>query len=822
MISIFMASSGGHINVENTSGEEHAIVVELDGIDRRRLILNHGGGGRGEGCGGGGGLGTQLNYVNKLSSREMDSLTALCDTFLPSVDPLDAGCSAADESAARFFQTSASMAGTPEHLAGLISERLRHHVGLIRLTLWLLSTRIGTLMVGGIGSVTPQFPYLHSFSELSLERRQQIMLSCSLSCIFLSRMFFMGFKILILFAFFTQLNEKNSNLSWNAIGYCGPDPDFVAKKRRAGIPNQHSCLISETQENGQTEENEYHRHEEELFGPLCKGIVRIEQPRELIAESLRNRGFRVSMYHTKKRRLTISDPALIIQCDAVVIGSGNGGGVVAGVLAKAGYKVLVLEKGKYCARTNLSLLEGPTLDQMYEAAGLLSTQDLGVLILAGSTVGGGSTVNWSASIRTPEHVIRDWSQTYGLELFDSKLYKEAMNIVCERMGVQHDVEEEGLNNAVLREGCLELGYPVQTIPRNSSSDHYCGWCGLGCSDGRKKGTAETWLKDLVNSGNGSILPNCEATKVLHHRKKGRSRDSATGVAFEFRCRGAKELCIVESKVTIVACGALNTPALLRKSGLKNGSIGQNLHLHPATMAWGYFPETNSPLKDQKKSYEGGIMTAMSTVVANFDICDYGVIIQTPSLHPGLFSAVMPWKSGLDMKMRMSRFARTAHLLAIARDRGSGKISSNPQKISYRIDATDEANLKKAVEKMLRILAAAGAEEIGTHHAKGESINVKRVSFHEFERFVKRESGRALSGLSAPLATAHQMGSCRMGIDPTTSAVNQMGETWEVEGLFVADSSVFPTALGVNPMVTVQATAYCTAQSVLQVLKRKRS
>ena len=84
-----------------------------------------------------------------------------------------------------------------------------------------------------------------------------------------------------------------------------------------------------------------------------------------------------------------------------MIGSGSGGGIVAGVLAKAGYKVLVLEKGNYFARKNLSLLEGPTMDQMYLSNGLLATDDMGVLVLAGSTVGGGSTINWSASIKTP-------------------------------------------------------------------------------------------------------------------------------------------------------------------------------------------------------------------------------------------------------------------------------------------------------------------------------------------------------------------------------------------------------------------------------------
>ncbi|KAI4343321.1 hypothetical protein MLD38_027843 [Melastoma candidum] len=232
----------------------------------------------------------------------------------------------------------------------------------------------------------------------------------------------------------------------------------------------------------------------------------------------------------------------------------------------------------------------------------------------------------------------------------------------------------------------------------------------------------------------------------------------------------KEMCIVESKVTVVACGALSTPELLLRSGLKNPNIGRNLHLHPVAMAWGHFPNSNSPEtwpESEKKSYEGGIMTAMSTVVGNFETSGYGAVLQTPALHPGMFSVLMP-------------------RVEVAEDTGSRR-----------------------------------AHEIGTHHSNGKMVNVKVVSSHAFERFVKEESSKPLRDLSTPICSAHQMGSCRMGTGPKRSAVSPVGETWEVEGLYVADASVFPTALGVNPMVTCQAIAYCTAQSVVEVLGRKK-
>ncbi|KAK9072034.1 hypothetical protein SSX86_008466 [Deinandra increscens subsp. villosa] len=722
-----------------------------------------------------------------LSSRETESLVALCDTFLPSINIHKDHI--LDDSLAQLYHTSASMNGTPDQVGMMMLLKTEHPKQLLlRFTLLLLSTWFGTLILCGKPCLSNQFPYVQKFSRVSPKKREEILVSWSLSYFFLLRMLFRTLKFVVPLAYFTQVKEKNENPSWKAIDYCGRDPDFTRQQ------SFNTDIV---------------------LGPLCKGIINLNKPHKVITEAL------------QRSRLSISisphptnNPSMVIKCDAVVIGSGSGGGVVAGVLAKSGYKVLVLEKGNYCARTNLSLLEGPSMEEMYLGKGLLATSNMEAVILAGSTVGGGSAINWSASIKTPVHVRKEWSECYGLELFESELYEQAMNVVCERMGVQSDVTDEGFNNMVLRKGCEELGYPVENIPRNSPPDHYCGWCCLGCKDGRKKGTMETWLVDVIESGNGAILPGCEAVEVVHDRVKGRDRNRVKGVVFEFRHKdGTKGVCLVESKVTIVACGAMCTPQLLKRSGLKNPNIGTNLHIHPVAMAWGHFPSERWP-EVEKKSYKGGIMTAMSTVVADFKDSGYGAVIQTPGLHPGMFSALMPWVSGFDFKTRMSKFSRTAHVFALARDKGSGEIHPKTS-ITYKMDITDEENLKRGLERSLRILAAAGAAEIGTHNNKGRTLNVKSASYHEFECFVRDESSRGLRDLTTPICSAHQMGSCRMGVEATGSGVNPRGETWEVEGLYVADTSVFPTALGVNPMVTVQAIAYCTAQSVLEALRRKK-
>ncbi|KAK1262590.1 Long-chain-alcohol oxidase FAO4A [Acorus gramineus] len=726
--------------------------------------------------------GGRAPYRNMLSEREMKSLTAVCDTLLPSLDVSQLK----DESLKTFYRTSASMLGVPEHVGGMLSSRIHHpQKGLLRWGLWLLSTWYGTLFLSGTKSMSRQFPYFRSFPSVPSHVREEILLSWSLSSFFLFNMLFKCLKYIALRSFFTLVNEKSENPSWKALGYCGPDPNFV---------NQ----------------------EEDLLSPLSESIVDWGNPTEVIFETLQKKGFQVTTTSPS------STPSATIHCDAVVVGSGSGGGVIAGVLAKAGYKVVVLEKGEYYPKNRLSLLEGPTLDNMYDGSGFMATDDVGVVVLAGSTLGGGSTINWSASLRTPNHVVDEWRYVHGLhDPFGGKAYDRALDAVCDRMGVQSNVDEEGLNNAVLRSGCIKLGYPVMHVPCNAPRDHYCGWCHLGCKDGRKKGTAETWLADMAESGNGVIFPKCEALRVVHEKAEGRIKGrKARGVVFKHENHATF---LVESKVTVVACGALRTPGLLKRSGLKNKNIGRNLRLHPVVMAWGYFPPTTTTeeVKGMKKNcYEGGIITSMSTVVSNFETTGYGAVIQTPSLHPGLFSVMMPWMSGADFKDRMTRFSRTVHVFALARDGGEGgAVDLARGTMTYELDEREEVSLQRGLEKMLRILVAAGAEEIGTHHFTGERLmNVKKASEDELERFVKEVSGKKLRNWSAQICSAHQMGSCRMGVEVGRSAVDQRGETWEVEGLFVGDASVLPTALGVNPMVTVQAIAYCTAQSVLDVLR----
>uniref|UniRef100_A0A2N9FC73 Long-chain-alcohol oxidase n=1 Tax=Fagus sylvatica TaxID=28930 RepID=A0A2N9FC73_FAGSY len=490
--------------------------------------------------------------------------------------------------------------------------------------------------------------------------------------------------------------------------------------------------------------------------PLQKGVIEtMYEEDSTLVQSLTQKGLEV----TEDTEHNVYK----IKCDVIVVGSGCGGGVAAAVLASSGQKVVVLEKGNYFVPEDYSSLEGPSLSELYEAGGILSTNDGKNLIFAGSTVGGGSAVNWSACIKTPDSVLREWSADHKIPLYASPDYQFAMNAVCKRIGVTDKCTEENFQNQVLRKGCENLGLKVETVSRNSSENHYCGSCCYGCRTGEKKGTDSTWLVDAVNCG-AVILTGCKAERlILENEKNGRMRKKCLGV--------------------------IATP-------LKHISNFRG------------------------KMYEGGIITSIHKVVS--EDSNVRAIVETPALGPASFSALVPWVSGLDMKERMSKYARTAILFTLVRDQGSGVVKGEG-KITYRLSKTDKENIQAGMRQALRILVASGAVEVGTFRNDGQRIKCKGIKEKELEEFLDTVTAVGGPGSSGEhwtiYSSAHQMGTCRMGATEEEGAVNENGESWEAKGLFVCDASLLPTAIGINPMITIEATAYCISKRIVESLKR---
>ncbi|KAJ0235720.1 Long-chain-alcohol oxidase FAO3 [Hirschfeldia incana] len=721
----------------------------------------------------------------EVTAAEMESLASFCEAVLPPVPHPEELLGEDDhhrnkEALRSFYSTCGSQTPVARQTIDLIIKRGTIEAYFAtRLVLFLLSTRLGTLLICGTECLASSWPFVEKFSELSLAKRERVLQKQFRNWFFTPiRAAFVYIKVAFLFCFFSRVSPNGENPAWEAIGY------------RVNL-----------------DENKPSEPQKER--PLEKGIVEtMKETEQTLLESLAQKGLEAD--HDAEH------DAIRIKCDAVVVGSGSGGGVAAFVLAKAGLKVIVMEKGNYYTESDYPPFEGHGMDKLYENGGILPSIDGDLMILAGATVGGGSAVNWSACIKTPKSVLQEWSEDHKIPLFGTKEYVSAMELVWKRMGVTETCAMEGFQNQVLRKGCENLGINVQNVARNSSEKHYCGSCGYGCRQGEKKGSDRIWLVDAVSHG-AVVLTGCKAERFILEKNRGggKKKMKCLGVMAKSLNGNIAKKIKIEAKVTVSAAGSLLTPPLMISSGLRNRNIGKNLHLHPVLMAWGYFPDKESS-SFKGKSYEGGIITSMSKVLS--EDSEVRAIIETPALGPGSFSVLCPWTSGVDMKKRMSRYSRTANLITIVRDRGSGEVKTEGR-ISYVVDKTDKENLRAGLRQSLRILIAAGAEEVGTHRSDGQKLMCKGVDDKSIEEFLDSvsavEGPKAMTEKWGVYSSAHQMGSCRIGEDEKEGALDLNGESWEAEKLFVCDGSVLPTAVGVNPMITIMSTAYCISTRIVK-------
>jgi choline dehydrogenase-like flavoprotein len=504
-------------------------------------------------------------------------------------------------------------------------------------------------------------------------------------------------------------------------------------------------------------------------------------------------------------RLPVTAPgeAQALDCDVVVVGSGAGGSLMAAELARSGHDVIVLEKGGAWAEADFDGDEYTGYQRLFENQGVLATRDLGVVVLAGATLGGGSVVNWTASFRPPQQVLEEWEREHQCEGVAGPEFQAALDAVCARLGVTEAESEPNAESLVMLRGCQALGYHCAPMPRSvrgCGSPAACGWCGYGCARGAKQSALQTYLPDAVAAG-ARLVVNAEARRVLV------AQGRAVGV--EARV-GGRDLAI-RARAVVAAAGAIHTPALLRRSGLTNPNIGRHLRLHPTTAVYGEYPE---PIE----TWRGVMIARYSAQFADLDGRGYGARLENPPAHPGLLALGLPWRSGRQHKQTMARAAHYAAFIILTRDRDGGRVSVDRDGrpvLHYRLSQYDGAHLMRGLCEAFRVQAAAGAGEIGALHGVPEPFRAGE----DLEAYLDGLQRRGSRPNTLMLFSAHQMGTCRMGGRRAQSAVDPYGQSWEVPDLFVADASIFPTSSGVNPMITVMGVAHRVAQAVKSKLAR---
>ena len=502
-----------------------------------------------------------------------------------------------------------------------------------------------------------------------------------------------------------------------------------------------------------------------------------------------------------------------LNADAVIVGSGAGGAVIAAELAAAGKEVVILEQGGYYNESDFSGREAEMTPKLFLRRGLLATHDLGMVVLAGACVGGGTVVNWSTSLRTEPHVLDEWEREHGLSGAASAEYRRGFDVVEARLGVNTDDSAPNRNNAALQRGCQALGYSWSYTPRNASECRQrCGACGFGCPYGRKQSALLTFLQDASDHG-ARLVPGCTVARVLL------SGGRATGVAGWVRdsMTGRRHAVIVRAPIVVVAAGAVESPALLLRSGLDNPNIGRHLRLHPVAALAGFYEDPIEP-------WTGSLQTIYSGhFAARHD--GYGVRIELAPAHPGLLGLATPWAGGRAHKYEMTRALHEAIFIVLARDTGAGRVTLDRQGdpvLRYWPNATDRGRLVAGMQAVARIVVAGGAVGIGTLHTpplqlESEGRRPGAVSERRMRGYLDEIARRGIRRNVMPLFSAHQMGTCRLGGDPRRAVADPHGEVYDVRGLFIGDASGFPSASGVNPMISIMALAYRTAGYILSTV-----
>ena len=272
---------------------------------------------------------------------------------------------------------------------------------------------------------------------------------------------------------------------------------------------------------------------------------------------------------------------------AIVIGSGAGGAVAAARLAEAGHEVLVVEAGALLQGDQLAEQEYEMFTRLYAERGQRATDDAALSMLQGTSVGGGTTVNWMIMLRTPDWVLDEWAAYHGTEgMRPADLAPVFTRLEAELHARTVPDDAHSPNNRIILDGARMLGWSAFAGRINAKGCVRTGFCGYGCRYGAKQGGLQTYLPRAVAAG-ARILPHATALRIdvverggSFPRKRVTLRHAPPGEA-------PREL-VAEAPIVVVAAGAVETPALLQRSRLGGGGTGRFLRVHPTSAVFGRY------------------------------------------------------------------------------------------------------------------------------------------------------------------------------------------------------------------------------------------
>jgi choline dehydrogenase-like flavoprotein len=476
------------------------------------------------------------------------------------------------------------------------------------------------------------------------------------------------------------------------------------------------------------------------------------------------------------RREALVPPDGAERCDVVVVGSGAGGAAAARALAERGLDVVVVEEGAYHDARDYDTDPLAALPMLYRDGGLTFAEGRPTIpVPVGRCVGGTTVINSGTCFRTPDAVLARWRDEFGIA-WATELEAEFEAVERDLRVAPVDPATAGRNAAVCREGAEALGVSHGPILRNAGDVVCCGSCPTGCRIDAKQATHVAELPRAVAAG-ARVRAGARVTRVLTEGER------AAGV----RCRvdGRDEPYEVRARAVVLAAGAFGTPRLLLRQGIarRSGAIGRHLRIHPACWVGARFAE---PVRGWD-----GVM--QSWYVDEWQ--DRGLFLEA-TFTPLPFAAHWLPGVGEELKAEIERFENLAVIGVHLSERCEGRVQASGR-VTYRLGEDDARALVYGIARAADLFFAAGALEV-------------YPQLHGVTRLAPGGQAALDDGRFRPrdlrLEAFHPLGTARMGADPSAAAVAPTGETYALPGLWVADASLMPTSLKVNPMVTVMACA----------------
>jgi choline dehydrogenase-like flavoprotein len=488
-------------------------------------------------------------------------------------------------------------------------------------------------------------------------------------------------------------------------------------------------------------------------------------------------------------------PALDLRADVCIVGAGAGGSAAAAALAEAGLSVIVLEEGRHWKPSQFKANTSFALKNLYQDRGMRTLRGNAIIPMPGGRgVGGSTLINSAICFRTPPEVMRVWRDTYGCDRVTDARFDAYFDRIWKTIGVTvNPVSVQRNNNLIFKEGADKLGLKGEFMARSAPGCVGCGICQYGCPSGGKMSVDRTFLAEALGTGHVGVYADCRIASVETAGDRvvavvGEQVDPDTHVA-----RGSVR---VEADTFVVAGGPIRTPLFLLGNGLADSThCGAHLVIHPTSALLAKFEQEIRP---------------WSGVTQGFyvDCWDKGFLLQTYTVTPDQYFVILQTRAGRETMEYMADLAHIASAGALVHDQDSeGFVRHTPAgpDLYYHFGDGDKQRLIDGMRLAGEVFFAAGAREVMAGHMNAQPVK-------------RPEDLASAVPYSTPahhlfLYASHPMGTCRMGAEPGQSVVDPEGRVWGWANLRVADASVFPTSLGVNPQVTTMAMGLMVGEAI---------